>query len=284
MNKGYTLLDSGEGHKVERFGEYTFVRPCSQALWRPEKPMKIWEKEADALFTREWKGSWKSKRPLPKSWEVIIDGLSLRISTTDFGHLGVFPEHADSWQWMADLIAKRHPPPRVLNLFAYSGGATLAAARAGAEVCHLDASAGMVSWAKENAQRNKLNKAPIRWIVDDAKKFLKREVRRKKSYDAIILDPPSFGHGSKGQIFKIDKDVPLILDLCRELLSEKPLFIFFSCHTPGYTPTVLGHLLDQTVKGLQGTIETGEMLLQNPSKKIRSIPNGAYARWSCKHV
>jgi len=184
----YQLLDSGDGQKLERFGEYTLLRPCAQAVWRSSAKFS-----ADAVFTREEK--WVFHKKLPKSWTVMHGGVEFQIAPTDFGHLGLFPEHADLWEWMRPFIQKKS---RILNLFAYSGGVTIAAAQEGAEVCHLDASKGMVDWARENASLNQLQKAPIRWIVDDVLKFLKREKKRKSLYDAIILDPPTFGRGSQG--------------------------------------------------------------------------------------
>ena len=201
MNETYTLIDSGNQQKLERYGEYLIVRPCSQALWLPSLPQKEWDR-ADASFSREGGNAWNTKKKLPASWVVEIEGVRFKISPTDFGHLGVFPEHSQLWKGMKEAIARRKSP-QILNLFAYSGGATLAAAQTGAHVCHLDASKGMVAWARENAALNNLTKAPIRWIVDDVVKFLNREVKRGTRYDGIIVDPPSFGRGSQGEVFKM---------------------------------------------------------------------------------
>ncbi len=264
--KDYQLLDSGDGHKLERFGDYTLIRPCAQAVWRPSI-----KQAADAIFTREEK--WAYHKKLPKSWNILHGGVEFKIQPTDFGHLGLFPEHADLWEWMRTKIKK---DSRVLNLFAYSGGVTLAAAQEGAEVCHLDASKGMVDWARENAALNQLEKAPIRWIVDDAIKFLNREKKRQSFYDGIILDPPTFGRGSKGEVFKIERDIIPLLELCSELLSKKPLFVIFSCHTPGFTPLGMRHLLGQTMP--KGEIEAGEMALH--SSGTISIPSGSFAKWT----
>jgi 23S rRNA (cytosine1962-C5)-methyltransferase len=269
MDNAYQLLDSGNGQKLERFGPYVLSRPCSQAVWLPSL-----KTAPDALFTRDEK--WAFHKKLPKMWTVTHGGVQFKIEPTDFGHLGLFPEHADLWEWMRPLIRKKS---RILNLFAYSGGVTLAAAQEGAEVCHLDASKGMIDWARENASLNKLQQAPIRWIVDDALKFLKREVKRNSHYDGIILDPPTFGRGSQGEVFKIERDIMPLLQLCRELLTEKPLFVIFSCHTPGFTPLCMRHLLGQTIsKGLKGQIETGEMALH--SEGAISIPSGSFAKWT----
>jgi 23S rRNA (cytosine1962-C5)-methyltransferase len=212
-------------------------------------------------------------KKIPKTWSVMHGGVVFKIAPTDFGHLGLFPEHADLWESMRGLLKKSS---RVLNLFAYSGGVTLAAAQAEAEVCHLDASKGRVDWARENAALNELAKAPIRWIVDDALKFLRREKKRESFYDAIILDPPTFGRGSQGEVFKIERDIMPLLELCAELLTKKPLFVFFSCHTPGFTPLALRHLLGQTMP--KGSIEVGEMALHSPGAV--SIPSGSFAKWT----
>lgn len=264
--KNYQLLDSGDGQKLERFGEYTLLRPCAQAVWRPSL-----KQTADAVFNRDEK--WVFHKKLPKTWTVMHGGVEFKIDPTEFGHLGLFPEHADLWEGMRPLIKKGS---RVLNLFAYSGGVTLAAAQEGAEVCHLDASKGMVEWARENATLNRLQKAPIRWIVDDAIKFLKREKKRESFYDGIVLDPPTFGRGSQGEVFKIERDIMPLLELCSELLTKKPLFVIFSCHTPGFTPLCMRHLLGQTMP--KGQIEVGEMALYSP--EAMAIPSGSFAKWT----
>ena len=262
----YQLIDSGEGLKLEKFGEYSLIRPCPQALWQKERS-KDWEK-ADAEFSRE-KG-WEQRRKLPSDWKAEVGGVKFKIAPTDFGHLGVFPEHSMLWEELSPLA----PGAQILNLFAYSGGATLALAKAGAKLCHLDASKGMVDWARENAAINQLEKAPIRWIVDDALKFLKREVRREVRYDGILLDPPTFGRGSQGEVFKIERDLVTLLDLCRSVLSKSPRFVFLSCHTPGVTPLVLQHLTGQIFKDAR--IETGEMMLNSPG--ALPIPSGSFAK------
>lgn len=269
----YELIDSGSGRKLERFSQHTLIRPCPQALWRPEKPA-LWA-SADASFSREPGNRWVFAKKLPKEWMATIGDVQFKISPTDFGHLGVFPEHADLWQWMRQYI---EPKDRILNLFAYSGGVTLAAAQQGAEVCHVDASKGMVDWARENAKLNQLEKAPIRWIVDDAIKFLRREVKRKSVYEGIILDPPTFGRGAKGEVFKIEEEILPLLELCRALLSSHPKFLIFSCHTPGFTPIVMEHLMRQTMGSAQ--IVTGEMALSSP--QALSIPSGSFAK--CTYV
>jgi len=261
----YSLIDSGDQKKLEQFGKVTLVRPCGQALWKPL--LKKWE--SDASFSREEKEGWTGS--LPKDWICELEGLKFKLSGTDFGHIGIFPEHSFLWKAAANEI---QPGSRILNLFAYSGAATFALAKAGAEVCHVDASQGMVNWARENAVLNELEDKPIRWIVDDVMKFLKREIRRGRKYDGILLDPPSFGRGAKGEVFKIERDIHALLSLCKELLSERPLFVICSNHTNTMTPIVMGHLLEEV---FGKNVDSGELLLK--AEKGRDIPTGTYARW-----
>ena len=280
MPATYKLIDSGNGQKLERFGPYLLIRPCAQAVWQPQLSKQEWDK-ADAVFSREPENKWTQFRPLPAQWAITVAGVIFKIAPTDFGHLGIFPEQKSSWEWLQKILELKHQqktPPRVLNLFAYSGGSTLAAAKAGAAVCHLDASKGMVTWARENATLNKLDHAPIRWIVEDVRKFLMRERKRGSRYEGIILDPPSFGRGSKGELFKIEEEIVSLLEDCRALLSDTPLFVLFSCHTPGFSPLVMQHLLGQTMKGLPGHIEAGEMAL-NAQENILDVPSGTFAKW-----
>jgi len=277
----YALLDSGNGRKLERFGRYVLVRPCAPALWLPQRPDSDWA-AADATFDREEGHRWQNRERLPDQWNIEVEGVRFRLSGTDFGHLGIFPEQRESWRWLRTTLRQasmgRPRKLSVLNLFAYSGGSTLAAAREGAEVCHLDASAGMVQWARENATLNELQGAPIRWIVDDAHKFLNREIKRGRRYDAIILDPPSFGRGAQGEVYKIERDLPHTLKLCRALLSDDPVLLLLSAHTPGITPTVLNHLLHDALDNRAGSWHAGEMLLTG-AEQVRPLPNGCFARW-----
>lgn len=281
-DSSYHLVDSGNGRKLEQFGPYLLARPSSQAVWAPQLSEQEWNK-ADAVFMRENDTKWNYRnQKISSSWNVETAGITFKIEPTDFGHLGIFPEQRTFWKWIQTALAEakqtRKEPLQVLNLFAYSGGVTLAAAKAGAHVCHLDASKGMVAWARENAALNNLEQAPIRWIVDDVNKFLQRELRRGKRYDAIILDPPSFGRGSQGEVFKIEEHLPVILKLCRSLLTDNPLFILFSCHTPGFTPIAMHHLLSQMMQGAGGQIDVGEMLLTG-HEGVLPLPSGTYARW-----
>lgn len=278
-HQGYELLDSGYGRKLERFGDIILARPCSQAIWEPQLPAGHWQR-ANASFTRENGNCWENRSNLPNHWIIEESDIQFHLSTTDFGHLGIFPEQRTQWNWLNQTITaemkRRAGPCRILNLFAYSGGSTLASALAGGSVCHLDASRGMVKWASENARLNKID--TVRWIVDDAHKFLTREARRSHVYEGIILDPPTFGRGESGEMYKIERDLPETLHMCRSLLSDTPLFILLSAHTPGCSPQVMGNVLQQAVRGLSGTISTGEMLLTG-KPDVLPLPSGTYARW-----
>lgn len=272
----YELLDSGDGRKLERFGRHVLARPCSQAMWRKTLSDAEWSR-ADASFDREDGNRWHGRANLPKEWEIATAGIRFRLGGTDFGHLGIFPEQRAQWKWIREAVkaasARRGAPTRVLNLFAYSGGSTLAAAQGGAEVCHLDASRGMVDWARANARLNGLEGSPIRWIVDDAHKFMKRELRRGRRYDAIILDPPTFGRGASGEMYKIERDLTETLGLVGDLLSETPCFVLFSSHTPGLSCKVAENVLSQVFPA--ASLESGEMLLEGKSLKC---PSGIFCR------
>ena len=290
MTEDYELLDSGDGRKLERFGKYVLARPCSQAMWRPAKSAEEWGR-ADASFDREDGNRWHGRSNLPKEWQIETAGIRFKLGGTDFGHLGIFPEQKAQWRWIKEVVGSSRsrtmevenstvglglPTPTkisVLNLFAYSGGSTMAAALGGAEVCHLDASKGMVEWARENARLNGLADHPIRWIVDDAHKFMKREIRRGHKYDAIILDPPTFGRGAGGEMYKIERDLKDTLGLVKDLLSERPSFVLFSSHTPGLSQIVAENILGQLFPAAK--LESGEMLLEGSSLKC---PSGIYCR------
>ena len=274
MNDDYEMLDSGDGRKLERFGRFTLVRPCSQAMWRPCGSAAAWER-ASASFDREDGNRWHGRNRLPASWNIETVGIRFRLSGTDFGHLGIFPEQREQWQWIRETCARR-PKARVLNLFAYSGGSTMAAALGGAEVCHLDASKGMVQWARENAALNGLADHPIRWIADDAHKFLARESRRGRRYDAVVFDPPSFGRGAGGEMYKIERDLKETIRLVKGVLSETPLFVLFSSHTPGLSPIVAGNIVAQAFPSAF-CVEKGEMLLRAGNGTF-DVPSGVYAR------
>jgi 23S rRNA (cytosine1962-C5)-methyltransferase len=273
----YSLLDSGAGRKLEQFGAVTLARPAAQAAWKRDR-QKAWSK-ADAAFDRDGGNRWTDRNELPESWFIEVDGIHFKLSATDFGHLGIFPEQRPLWRWIGETV-RQHSKRKlnILNLFAYSGGSTLAAARAGAAVCHLDASKGMVEWARENAALNELSDAPIRWITDDAIGFLQREARRDRRYDGIILDPPTFGRGKRGEVFKIEDDLHRLLDACEVVLSDDPVLFLLSGHTPGYSAQVLANILEQrAAKWPTGNVDSGEMLLEG--ENARPLPSGAYARW-----
>jgi 23S rRNA (cytosine1962-C5)-methyltransferase len=281
MKNEYRLLDSGNGKKLEQFGEIILERPCAQAVWMPQHPAQ-WE-NATARFDRVGGHNWSGRSALPKAWTVEINGVKMKLSATDFGHLGVFPETRELWSWIRTTLKtkkeNRQHELKFLNLFAYSGGATLAAAQGDAHCCHLDASKGMVDWARENARLNQLETAPIRWIVDDVIKFLRREVKRGNKYDAILLDPPSFGRGKKGELYKIEESLMTTLDLVHQVLTPDPAFVILTSHTPGFSPIVLSNLLRQY--NTDGTIECGEMLLSGDDN-VMNLPNGNWARWIAK--
>jgi len=277
MNE-YELLDSGHGRKLERFGKVILDRPCAQAVWSPQNK-KLW-KQADAFFTRKGGLEWRGRDQLPDSWLATVNGIKLKLSTTDFGHLGVFPETRSMWDWITDTLSenspKRKEPLHFLNLFAYSGGATLAGAKGGAHCCHVDASKGMVQWARDNAKLNGLEDHPIRWIVDDVNKFIQREIRRGRRYDAILLDPPSFGRGKGGELYKIEHALLETLDLVKGVLSDRPCFVYLTSHTPGFSPIVLRNLIQQFFR--KGSFECGEMLLTG-NDDVNPVPSGTWARW-----
>ncbi|MDH5526633.1 MAG: class I SAM-dependent methyltransferase [Nitrospirota bacterium] len=278
----YQLIDSGDGRKLEQVGPHLLVRPAAQAVWRPRLPKGRW-KAADAVFVREGEGdmSWTARKPLPDQWAIELAGATFRIKTTGFGHLGLFAEQQGNWAWIREqvktLAGRTQRPPSVLNMFAYTGGSTLAALAAGAEVTHLDASRGIVDWARENAALSGLADAPCRWMVDDVRKFVQRELRRERVYDGIILDPPSFGRGSKGQVWKIEEHLAPLLADCRALMGAAPGFVLLSAHTPGFSPIALQNMLADAMP--EGRMTCGEMTIAE-AEGGRLLPSGTWARWS----
>jgi len=279
----YQLLDSGNMRKLEQIGPHLIVRPAPQAVWLPRLPQLAWQR-ADATYDRDSTGggSWQFRTPMKREFDVLFNNLSLRIKLTDFGHLGLFPEQAANWDWLRELIRRRLQSSHernlhVLNLFGYTGGSTLAASQAGAHLVHVDAAKGVVDWARRNAEISRLQERPIRWLTDDALKFVKREARRSSRYHGIILDPPSFGRGPKGEVFKIEDDLLPLLEECRTLLADDALFILYSGHTPGFTPLVMRNQV-ATIAPKGGQIEEGEMVIVD--QQGRPLPSGAYARWS----
>ena len=242
--KDYELTDTSSGDRLEKWGKYTLVRPDPQVIWNSEKKNPLWQK-ADAVYTRSKSGggAW-SRNNLPTEWTVRYEDLTLRVKPMGFKHTGIFPEQATNWDWFSELIKKSGREIRVLNLFAYTGAATVAAAKAGASVCHVDAAKGMVEAAKENARLNDLAEAPIRYIVDDCKKFVEREIRRGKKYDGIIMDPPSYGRGPTGEVWKIEESIDEFVQLVSNLFSDKPLFFLLNSYTTGLSASTMKYITD----------------------------------------
>lgn len=282
MESDYQLLDSGKGRKLERFGPLTLARPCPQALWPPSLPDEHWAR-ADASFQRDKRIGWGDSPRGPERWTVRIADLSFELRRTPSGQVGVFPEQAQNWTRITDacraIATKTRRPPRVLNLFAYTGGSTLAAARAGAEVCHVDASKSMTQWGRRNAELNGLEGRPIRWIVDDVPKFVGREIRRGREYDLIILDPPSYGHGAGGESFTIAEQLPPLLARLHRVSPASLQGMLLTCHTAELTPLSLRHLLARELEAPPESITCGGMSLEGPKAAV-SIPSGSFCWWT----
>ena len=313
-SSGYALIDSGEGQKLERFGVFTLSRPDPQVLWRQGSGPEVWQK-AQGVFSNETNGNgvaekigkifknskteksaWKMKAGVPEKWQILLGGLTLVIKPSSFKHVGVFPEQVGNWDWIREQVkkakeerAKSGEKISVLNLFGYTGGASLVAAQAGAEVCHVDSSKTALTWAKENAQASGLSDKPIRWILDDAAAFVRREIKRGKKYDAIIMDPPAFGRGPQGEVWKIENDFLPLLDLCKQILSDKPIFFLMSGYASGYSAIAYENILKNftagflagTGSGNTGTIEIGELAIEE-EKTVRLLPAGIFGRWYAK--
>ena len=287
--KDYEVIDTSGGEKLERWGEYLLIRPDPQVIWNTPKKETGW-KHPNAHYHRSKKGGgeWEFF-DLPQQWIIsyIIGDfqnqeqpkkLTFNLKPFSFKHTGLFPEQATNWDWFAKKIQTANRPIKVLNLFAYTGGATLAAAAAGASVTHVDASKGMVAWAKENACSSGLSEAPIRWIVDDCIKFVEREIRRDNHYDAIIMDPPSYGRGPKGEIWKIEDAIHPLIQLCAKLLSDRPLFFLVNSYTTGLAPAVLSYMLATELKSFHGHVDAQEVGLPVSSNGL-VLPCGASGRW-----
>lgn len=278
--KDYEVIDCSKGEKLERWGDYKLVRPDPQVLWDTPKKEIAWKKP-NAHYHRSHKGGgeWEFFN-LPKQWKIQYKELTFNLQPFNFKHTGLFPEQATNWDWFGEKIKKAGRPIKVLNLFAYTGGATCAAAKAGAAVTHVDASKGMVTWAKENAASSGLSDAPIRWIVDDCVKFVEREIRRGNKYDGIIMDPPSYGRGPKGEIWKIEEQIYPFVKLCASLLSEKPLFFLINSYTTGLQPAVLSYIIgSEIVPTFGGKVEAEEVGLPVSGNGL-VLPCGASGRWS----
>lgn len=276
----YQLLDFGGGRRLERFGPLVLDRPCPAAEGFERADPDVWA-TADARFEGrdQERGAWTCCRDLPERWSVAFGRLRFELKRTDFGHLGVFPEQAENWAWIAGnnltpTIDKQ--PLKVLNLFAYTGGSTLAAAAAGMEVAHVDAAKNVVAWARRNAELSGLADAPIRWIAEDAMKFVKRELKRGNRYDALVLDPPSYGHGPRGEVWRLSKHLPRLLQMCGELTAGQPEFILLTCHTPGYDARVLREMLSDYFVGAANVEDRNSTIR---SVAGREMPAGVVVRW-----
>ena len=281
--KQYRILDTSQLEKLESWHGVTLVRPDPQIIWKTPKKHPGWKK-ADGHYSRSSSGggSWAFAKKLPTSWEMDYEplGLTFKIQPTGFKHTGLFPEQAVNWDWFGDKIRHAGRRVKVLNLFAYTGGATLAAAEAGASVTHVDASKGMVTWAKENAELSGLSDRPIRWLVDDCVKFVEREIRRGNHYDGIIMDPPSYGRGPKGEIWKIEEKIFPFIELCTRILSDQPLFFLVNSYTTGLQPAVLKYMLETAlVSKVGGHVEAEEIGLPVSSNGL-VLPCGASGRWT----
>ena len=281
--KDYEVLDTSKGEKLERWGDYLLIRPDPQVIWDTPKTNRGWKK-CNGHYHRSSKGGgdWEFF-DLPKQWQIHYGVLTFNLKPFSFKHTGLFPEKAANWDWFGDLIRRADRPVKVLNLFAYTGGATLAAAAAGAHVTHVDASKGMVTWAKENAASSGLSDAPIRWIVDDCVKFVQREIRRGNHYDAIIMDPPSYGRGPKGEIWKIEESIHGLIQLCTQLLSENPLFFLVNSYTTGLQPAVLTYMIATELKKFKGFVRSEEIGLPVTDTGL-VLPCGASGRWSKEEI
>ena len=276
--KDYTVIDTSSGEKLERWGKYTLIRPDPQVIWKTEKKNPLW-RTADASYKRSKTGggAWSDNK-LPESWVISYRDLSFRIKPMGFKHTGLFPEQAANWDWFGDLIKEANRPIKVLNLFAYTGGATVAAAKAGAQVVHVDASKGMVAAAKENARLSGLADAPIRYIVDDCKKFIEREIRRGNKYDGIIMDPPSYGRGPTGEVWKIEEHIDEFVALTANLLSDEPLFFLLNSYTTGLSASTMKYITSVRLLSKRGGYSEADELGLPVGDNGLALPCGSSVR------
>ena len=277
--KDYEVIDTSDGEKLERWGQYTLVRPDPQVIWKTDRKNPGWKK-MNGHYHRSKKGGgeWEVFN-LPEKWQISYNNLTFNLQPFSFKHTGLFPEQATNWDWFGKKIREANRPIKVLNLFAYTGGATLAAAAAGASVVHVDASKGMVTWAKENAVSSGLGESPIRYIVDDCVKFVEREIRRGNKYDGIIMDPPSYGRGPGGEVWKIEESIHEFIKLTAQVLSDDPLFFLVNSYTTGLQPAVLTYMISTELKKYGGTVVSDEIGLPVTSNGL-VLPCGASGRWS----
>lgn len=277
--RDFELLDCSDGEKLERWGKYTLVRPDPQAIWSTRRLHPAW-RTPDAKYSRssEGGGKWEKSR-LPANWQISYGDLKFNIKPMNFKHTGLFPEQAANWDYAMDKIKNAARPVSVLNLFAYTGGATIACAAAGASVCHVDAARGMVSWARENAKASGLEERPIRWIIDDCAKFVEREIRRGKKYDAIIMDPPSYGRGPSGEVWKLENNLFPFVELCAGVLSDDPLFVIINSYTTGLSPSTITYIAETVFTSRFGGKAVSDELGLPVSVNGLALPCGAACRW-----
>ncbi len=277
----YELLDSGNGAKLERFGHYLLIRPEAEAIWKPALPDIQWQKASASFIPGKGEevGTWQFRTKLPERWQMNFQGLRFWVQISSSRHIGVFPEQASQWQWIIQKVKQSNAPLKILNLFGYSGIATLAAASAGAQVTHVDASQKAIYWARENQTLSGLQNSPTRWIVDDALKFVRRESRRGNFYDGIILDPPKFGRGPKGEVWEFYKLLPLLLESCSQVLSRNPQFIILTAYAVKASALTLYEAIEEITNKFNGNTHAGELVLQEKSSS-RLLSRAIYAIWS----
>ena len=278
--KDYKILDMANGQKLEKWGNIILSSPDPQIIWKDKSFPKKWN-DINAVYNRSSSGggSWSYNKKMPEKWQIKYKNLTFNIKPMGFKHTGLFPEQAVNWDWMMNKIKNSQRPIKVLNLFAYTGGATVACLSAGASVCHVDSSKGMVAWAKENVISSGLEEKPVRYIVDDVVKFINREIRRGNTYDAIIMDPPSYGRGTNGEVWQFEDNIYDLVELCTKVLSDKPLFFLINSYTTGISSKVLEDILSLTVdKKYKGKLDSGEIGLPMEESKL-VLPCGIYGRW-----
>ena len=276
----YKIIDMADGQKLEKWGDVILSRPDPQIVWKNKSYPEEWKK-ANAIYSRSKTGggSWEYKKKIPSAWQIKYKDLTFNIKPMGFKHTGLFPEQAVNWDWMRDKIKNSKREIKVLNLFAYTGGATVACLSAGASVCHVDSSKGMVTWAKENVTSSGLADKKVRYIVDDVVKFVNREIRRGNKYDAIIMDPPSYGRGANGEVWQFENNIYDLVELCTKVLSDKPLFFLINSYTTGISSSVLANILNLTIsKRYKGKVESGEIGLPMEKSSL-VLPAGIYGRW-----
>lgn len=278
--KDYELLDCSSGERLERWGNVTLIRPDPQVIWKTPKKHPAWRR-ADAVYHRSSSGggNWEIKNKIPSFWSIGYGDLNFNVKTMGFKHTGIFPEQAVNWDYTAKLIKNAGRPVKVLNLFAYTGGATVACLKAGAEVVHVDASKGMVQWAKENAVASGVADRKVRWIVDDCVKFVQREIRRGNKYDIIIMDPPSYGRGPGGEIWKLENEVYSFVELCSQVLSDNPIMVLINSYTTGLSPAVMQYILGALIKPIFGGVAESDEIGLPVTQTGMTLPCGASAIW-----